>query len=289
MTISTTTSRISYSGNGVTTVFPVPYKFLASGDLVVLEVNNTTGVETTKTLTTHYTVSGAGGEAGGTLTMLTAPASGTTLVIYREMSFTQETGYPTGGDFPEAAHEAALDKLTMLVHQNLPSEAKLVQMSNGTVTGFDPQLPNVNTAGVNAFPRLNAGKTGFEWATAGTLSGTGIELTSFTERYSEVTISSGAVTFNLDNANVFLVTLTENITSITFSNVTSATVMPITIEFTQDATGGRTVTGWPAGVKWSGGSAPTITATAAAVDVIAGYTRDGGTTIRLDRAMENSS
>jgi hypothetical protein len=39
MTISTTTSRISYNGNGVTTVFSFPYRFLTNGDLVVLSVS----------------------------------------------------------------------------------------------------------------------------------------------------------------------------------------------------------------------------------------------------------
>ena len=39
MTISTTTSRISYNGNGVTTVSRFPYRFLADGDLVVLSVS----------------------------------------------------------------------------------------------------------------------------------------------------------------------------------------------------------------------------------------------------------
>ena len=32
MTISTTTSRISYNGNGVTDRFSFPYRFLANGD-----------------------------------------------------------------------------------------------------------------------------------------------------------------------------------------------------------------------------------------------------------------
>jgi len=42
------------------------------------------------------------------------------------------------------------------------------------------------------------------------------------------------------------------------------------LNLTQDATGGRTAT-WPATVKWPGGTAPTLTATASAVDIIAFY------------------
>ncbi len=76
MTISSTTNRASFSGNGVTTLFSFPYRFLVDADLVVIEKVTATGVETVKTLTTHYTVSGAGGANGGSITMLIAPASG---------------------------------------------------------------------------------------------------------------------------------------------------------------------------------------------------------------------
>ncbi len=101
-------------------------------------------------------------------------------------------------------------------------------------------------------------------------------------------ISSGEVAFDMANGNFFSVSLTANVTSISFANVPATGVVPITIEFVQDATGGRTVTGWPAAVKWSGGSAPVITAAANAVDVLSGYTRNGGAAIRLDRAIEDS-
>lgn len=92
--------------------------------------------------------------------------------------------------------------------------------------------------------------------------------------------SSGAITFDAANGNYFNTTLTENITSITLSNpAASGLVTEIYIEFLQDATGSRTVSGWPAAVKWAGGSAPTITTTASTGrDVIRLTTRDGGTT-----------
>ena len=91
MTLSSTISRISYSGNGATVDFAFPYRFLADADLVVIQKVTATGAETLKTLTTHYTVNGAGDQAGGTVTMLTAPPTGTTLTIYRDPSPTQET------------------------------------------------------------------------------------------------------------------------------------------------------------------------------------------------------
>src|SRR5690606_13017232 len=110
MTISTTSSRISYNGNGVTTIFAFPYRFLNQGHLVVVSIDSL-GAETVKTITTHYTVSGAGDPAGGSVTMLTAPATGTRLVIYRDTDVTQETDYVSGDPFPAESHETALDKL----------------------------------------------------------------------------------------------------------------------------------------------------------------------------------
>jgi hypothetical protein len=39
----------------------------------------------------------------------------------------------------------------------------------------------------------------------------------------------------------------------------------------QDSAGGRSITSWPASVKWAGGTPPTITVAANAVDVLAFY------------------
>lgn len=104
-----------------------------------------------------------------------------------------------------------------------------------------------------------------------------------------VSISSGAITLDLSAGNFFYVSLTANVTSISISNVpATGNVAHVILEFTQDATGGRTVTGWPASVKWPGGTAPTITSAANAVDIISGYTRDGGTKYRLARAHPDS-
>jgi len=116
MTISTTTARTTYNGNGVTTVFPIPFRFLVNGDIVVVSVS-AAGVETTKALTTHYTLSGAGDDAGGTVTMLVAPASLTKLIIYRDTDIVQETDYISGDPFPAETHERALDRLTMIAQE----------------------------------------------------------------------------------------------------------------------------------------------------------------------------
>jgi len=139
MTVSTTTTRTSYSGNGVTTDFAFPYKFLADGDLVVLLVDQNDNY-TVQTIATHYTVSGAGADAGGTVTMTSPPSSTESLVIYRDTEITQEVDYITGDAFPAETHETALDKLT-LVTQEIRSSVDRSLQASFTDTTVSMELP----------------------------------------------------------------------------------------------------------------------------------------------------
>ena len=117
MTVSSTTTKVSYSGNGSTTVFAYTFKIFADADLTVIVRTDATGAESTKTLTTDYTVSGAGDAGGGNVTMVVAPASGETLLIKRSLDLTQSTDYVPNDPFPAATHEDALDRLTFIAQQ----------------------------------------------------------------------------------------------------------------------------------------------------------------------------
>ena len=114
MTISTTTLRNSYSGNGSTTAFAYTYPINTTSEITVIE-RSATGTETVKTEGTGSTNYGIAdnGAAGGTITMVTAPAAGTTLIILRNTELTQETDYVANDPFPAETHEDALDKLQM--------------------------------------------------------------------------------------------------------------------------------------------------------------------------------
>jgi hypothetical protein len=117
---------------------------LADADLVVIETVIATGVQTTKTLTTHYTVSGEGNPAGGSVTMLTAPASTVTLTIYRDPSAIQDVDLVEGDPLPvETAVERPLDKLTMIVQRVKELIERSLRLPEGD-TGFvaaDMYLP----------------------------------------------------------------------------------------------------------------------------------------------------
>lgn len=141
MTVSTTNNRVSYSGNGVTTAFSFPNKFLSNSDLVVILRVTATGVETVKTITTHYTVTGAGEASGGTVTMVTAPAVGETLTIYRDPSKTQTTDLVENDSLPAETVETTLDKLTMLSQRQQDLVDRSVRLTDGFSSSFNPKLP----------------------------------------------------------------------------------------------------------------------------------------------------
>ena len=101
------------------------------------------------------------------------------------------------------------------------------------------------------------------------------------EESTSVTSSSNAATLNLRDGNVFEHTLTENVTY-TFSNpAASGKVSSFVLKIKQDASAsGYTVT-FPASVDFVGGTAPTLTATANAIDTFVVFTTDGGTIYNL--------
>jgi len=105
-----------------------------------------------------------------------------------------------------------------------------------------------------------------------------LKATSYNESYVAVTSSGAATTVNCETGNTFSHTLTEN-TTVTFSNPpATGTAYSMSVEIIQDAgASGYTVT-WPTSVDWPAATAPTLTATASAVDVFVFTTRDGGTT-----------
>jgi hypothetical protein len=112
MTVSSSSSRNEYNGNGVTTSFAYTFRILDEDHVAVYE----DGV--LQTITSDYTVTGVGNSGGGAILFGAAPAAGTgNVVIVRAVPLTQETDYVENDPFPAESHEDALDKLTMIVQQ----------------------------------------------------------------------------------------------------------------------------------------------------------------------------
>ena len=203
MTISTTTSRVSFAGNASTVNFATGFKFFAATDLTVIIVTDSTGAEVTKTLTTHYSVAGAGSDSGGTVTMGAAPASGQTIVIVRTQPYTQGLDLVENDPFPSDSVEETLDKIVVMTQQNDDALLRSVRKAEGFTETFDPTLPKIITGStVLAF---NAGATAFEigpttTAISGAAASATAAATSATASASSATASANSATASANSA-----------------------------------------------------------------------------------------
>jgi len=111
LTVTAQTPSNSSTGNGVTTVFPYTFKIISQADIEV----SVDGV--VQTLNTHYTVSGAGDNAGGNVTFLSAPASLSVVARRRNMALVRETDYQYQGDLPNSVLNPDLDAPVLMAQQ----------------------------------------------------------------------------------------------------------------------------------------------------------------------------
>ncbi|MCC4260775.1 MAG: phage tail fiber protein [Pseudomonadota bacterium] len=129
MTVQTSSNVATGIGNGVTTVFPVGYKFNEESDLVVLRIDDATSAAETLTLNSDYTVQGAGNEAGGSVTMAAPLAVGKTLTITRIVDILQLTDLRNQGKFFAEVHEDSFDKFIMIMQQLFQAVGDSLQLN----------------------------------------------------------------------------------------------------------------------------------------------------------------
>ena len=146
MTVSTTTNREIYDGNGITTVFSYPFRIVDQTHLKVY-LKDALGNLTLQVLGSDYTVSGVGDALGGEFTMAVAPPSGVSgnVIVLRDVPFTQLADYTENDDFPAETHERALDLLTMLTQQlnDALLRSLLLPVSSG-ISGLTLPDPTAN-------------------------------------------------------------------------------------------------------------------------------------------------
>lgn len=121
MTIATQINKALYAGDGVQTVFPYTFKIFSASDMVVIR-RAVDGTETNLTLTTHFTVSGVGSDAGGNVTLVgtqaaSPPAVGEKLLVKRVVPLTQNTDWVDNDPFPAAVIENAMDRAVCIAQQ----------------------------------------------------------------------------------------------------------------------------------------------------------------------------
>jgi|5_EtaG_2_1085323.scaffolds.fasta_scaffold00407_4 hypothetical protein len=132
MTVSSSTNKVSFSGNGTLTTFAYSFKIFDQDDLTVI-LRAADGTETTQTITTHYTVTGVGSASGGNVVFGTAPASGVTVVIIREQPLTQGLDLVPNDPFPAQSLEESLDKLTFMAQKHEEELSRAIKGSRTNV------------------------------------------------------------------------------------------------------------------------------------------------------------
>lgn len=165
MTLSTSTNTASYTGDASTTAFSFPYLFYANADLSV----TVDGVA--QTLDTDYTVTGAGVAAGGTVTFTTAPASSTTVVIQRIVSYVQETDFENFDGNPADVAEKQHDLEVMMIQQldEITDRCLKFDVDTAAALATAAILPDPSAS---AYLAWNAAGTALENVTTVTASGT---------------------------------------------------------------------------------------------------------------------
>lgn len=184
---------------------------------------------------------------------------------YRAIQATSGTTDPSADD-TNWVQLGGIDGLTA-------TASELNILDGATVTTAEVNYLDITTLGTS-----EASKAVTADANGDVLLSEELKAKSYNETYAAVTSSSNATTVDCEAGNSFSHTLTEN-TTFTFSNPpATGTAYAFSIEIIQDASAsGYTVT-WPSSVDFPAATAPTLTATASAVDVFVFTTRDGGTT-----------
>lgn len=180
MTVSSSTNKVSFNGDDSTTVFAYSFKVFDQDDLTVI-IRSSNGTETTKTITTDYTVSGVGNAGGGNVTMVTAPATGETLTILREQDLLQGLDLVPNDPFPAQSLEDSLDKLVFMVQQHDEELARAIKASKTNTIGSTEFIVSASDRASKVFAFDSSGELAVTQE-LGTFRGNWAASTAFAER-----------------------------------------------------------------------------------------------------------
>lgn len=156
MTVTNSSNKITYIGNGLTTQFPFTFKIFKTSDIQVTLTDTLTGIDTK--LTTNYSVNMSG--------YVVYPVSGspltstTKLTINRVVPITQDTTLPNQGAYFAKVVETALDKVTVIEQQLASDIDRTMKFSVSLPDNFNRELPA--PVALKAL-RINSDATGFEY------------------------------------------------------------------------------------------------------------------------------
>lgn len=155
MTVTSSTNRADFVGNGSATIFPFTFRIFDETDLEVRE--GPPGSTVVKVLNTDYTVT-INLDGTGDVVFLTAPVSLNQIVIRRILPLTQLVDFPVAGKFPASANEEAEDRGVMIDQQKAEEDSRRITLSpDSLLTGVELPSP-----GAGLFFRWNQAGTALE-------------------------------------------------------------------------------------------------------------------------------
>ena len=131
-------SPCKYTGNGSTTEFSFNWKIFTESDITVTLEKISTGVQTTLTYGTDYTV--VFNEVGGHITCTTAPTSEYYLIITRNVSDYQSKKYSTSTGFQGSEIENSFDKVSCNLQELVYTLQRSIKVAIGS-SNLDMTLP----------------------------------------------------------------------------------------------------------------------------------------------------
>jgi len=142
MTINNTAITAGpYAGNDLVDTYSIGWLINDKTEVKVYETDDT-GAVTLLTVDTDYTVTGFGTEGSGEVTRVAgALPTGYTWYLRSAISSVQETDFNSQGGFYPGIHEAALDKLTLLVQQNEDRIDRSIRVADSDYSGADLTWP----------------------------------------------------------------------------------------------------------------------------------------------------
>lgn len=113
MTIITTQSRVTYAGDNVTVLFPIPFEFFLNSDITAVKTA-IGGAVVSLVQNVDYTLSGANTPGGGSATKTTPLLTGETMALFLSPPITQGSHYLSNAPFPAATLENDIDRQTQI-------------------------------------------------------------------------------------------------------------------------------------------------------------------------------